>query len=458
VIGGTGGIALTAGSQTLTGANTYTGSTAINGGKLALTGTGSIAASSGVVMSGAGILDISGTTSGATIKSLDGTSTATTSGATGVTLGTVSYLEVNPARASLGDMAFGHLTFEREQTSLFAVSSLALGGYVGEAANARFTRLCAENGISSALYAVTGSQAMGVQGRDDVLTLLHEVAETDGGMLYEPRSTADLAYRSLETLYSQVPFTVPYTDNLLLPFEPIEDDAGTRNTVTVTRDGGATATVRETSGPLGTQAIGTYDGGVTLSLGDDDAPELQASWRVHLGTHDEARWPVIGYDLADPRINTGLRSTLLGAASLGSRIDVTNLPPWLPPFPVSQIVTAYSERITPHSYRIELQCTPARPYRVPTYGDTADRWSGEGTVTAGALTATQTTFSITPAEGVGWTSVDGPYEIVIGGEVMRVTNVTGGTSFTVVRSVNGVRKTHLAGAAVALADPVYYGL
>jgi autotransporter-associated beta strand protein len=72
----------------LTGTNTYTGSTAINGGKLALTGTGSIAASSGVVMSGAGVFDISGTTTGAAIKSLDGASSATTADATGVTLGT----------------------------------------------------------------------------------------------------------------------------------------------------------------------------------------------------------------------------------------------------------------------------------------------------------------------------------------------------------------------------------
>lgn len=377
---------------------------------------------------------------------------------TGVTLGNVSVVEVNPARIALGDMAFGHLTVERETTSLFAVSALALGGWLGESASARFTRLCAENGITSALYAATGSQAMGLQGRDDVLTLLRECEATDGGMLYEPRSTTELAYRSLETLYSQTPFTVPYVDNLLLPFEPTEDDHDTRNVVTVTRDGGASATVRETTGPLGTQAIGVYDESVTLSLATDDAPELQAAWRVHLGTHDEARWPSIGYDLADPRIGTGLRATLLAAASLGSRIDVTGVPPWLPPFPVSQIVTGVSERITPHSYRIELACTPARPYRVPSYGVAGDRWSGVGTVTSGALTATQTTFTVVPASGVGWTSVDGPYDIVIGGEVMRVTSVTGGTSFVVVRSQNGVVKAHAAGAAVALADPVYYGL
>ena len=48
VIGGTGGLTLTAGTQTLSGANTYTGATTINGGMLALSGAGSIAASSQV--------------------------------------------------------------------------------------------------------------------------------------------------------------------------------------------------------------------------------------------------------------------------------------------------------------------------------------------------------------------------------------------------------------------------
>ena len=82
-ISGTGGVTLSGGTQTLTGANTYTGTTTINGGTLALSGTGSIAASSGVSSSGSGVLDISGTSAGATIKALNGSSSA----ASGVSLG-----------------------------------------------------------------------------------------------------------------------------------------------------------------------------------------------------------------------------------------------------------------------------------------------------------------------------------------------------------------------------------
>lgn len=66
IIGSSGAIDMTA-------SNTYTGSTTISGGKLALSGTGSIATSSGLLDNG--LFDISGTTSGAQIKNLTGSGT-----------------------------------------------------------------------------------------------------------------------------------------------------------------------------------------------------------------------------------------------------------------------------------------------------------------------------------------------------------------------------------------------
>jgi autotransporter-associated beta strand protein len=69
-ITGTGELSLTAGTETLTGASTYTGLTTITSGSLILTGNGSLADSSGVT--DGGVLDISGTTAGASLVSLAG--------------------------------------------------------------------------------------------------------------------------------------------------------------------------------------------------------------------------------------------------------------------------------------------------------------------------------------------------------------------------------------------------
>lgn len=391
------------------------------------------------------------------------TGTFLTGSFTTATIGVITSVEFNPLRAAVGDVAIGHLTVEKAITALFDVSKSVLEGFAGERADSRVVRLCSENGVNVTTLAIragAGARLMGAQRTADLLALLRECEATDGGMLYEPRSTVDLEYRPGEALYSQNPVTIPYTDNLLLPFEPVEDDDGLRNTVTVTRAGGASATVQEPSGPLGTAAVGIYDEDVTLSLYADADAVQQAGWRVHVGTHDEARWPTIGLDLAHPvlRANTTLRDSILGL-DLGSRLDVTSIPSWLPPFAVSQLVTGYAERITPHSHRIEYQCVPARPYRAAYYGAAADRYSGDGTVlaTPGITTTTATTFTVTPPTGVRWTTVDGSYPIVINGEVMTVTNVTGNV-FTVTRAVNGITKTHATSSAVTLADPCYYGL
>ncbi|BEI34804.1 hypothetical protein PHIN6_03220 [Polynucleobacter sp. HIN6] len=71
VITGTGGVTVSGGAQQFAGSNTYTGTTAISSGsQLALLGGGSIAQSSVVQVDGS--LDISATTSGASIQSLAG--------------------------------------------------------------------------------------------------------------------------------------------------------------------------------------------------------------------------------------------------------------------------------------------------------------------------------------------------------------------------------------------------
>ncbi len=74
VVSGTGGLTVLAGTETLTGANTFTGETNVmSGAALNLTGTGSIAASSKVNIYGT--IDISNTTSGTSFTTLAGDGT-----------------------------------------------------------------------------------------------------------------------------------------------------------------------------------------------------------------------------------------------------------------------------------------------------------------------------------------------------------------------------------------------
>jgi fibronectin-binding autotransporter adhesin len=80
-IGGSGGVTVSGGSETLSGANAYTGATSVGtGGALALIGAGSIAASSGIADNGA--FDISGTAAGASVQTLSGVGTVALGGQT----------------------------------------------------------------------------------------------------------------------------------------------------------------------------------------------------------------------------------------------------------------------------------------------------------------------------------------------------------------------------------------
>lgn len=381
---------------------------------------------------------------------------------TGRTFGRVVSVEINPTGAALTDFAIAHLTIEKAITSVFSLVN-QFNSWIGEKADDRIARLAGENGVTVNILGAGGSSAaLGVQGVANVLGLLREAAASDSGLLYEPRGSADLEFRSLETLYDQVPaVSIAYTDNLLLPFEPEEDDQATRNFVTVTRADGAAAIDEQVTGPLGSATIGLYDESVTLSLAEDNDAGNQASWRVHLGTVDEARYPTIGVDLAHPTFlgSADLLQQLLDV-DLGDLVQVTGLPPWLPPEPVRQLVQGYVEKLTPKHYRLDFTCTPASPYDVLTF-DAADRWSDDGAVLASGLTAGATTATITASAGVEWTHADGDFDLDLAGEQVTVTNVTGTAptfTLTLVRAVNGVSKAQVAGTPVLLYQPAYWAL
>ena len=386
------------------------------------------------------------------------------------TLGPCTRVEINPDGAALTDFMAGHVSVEKAITTVFDLQSQSIA-YAGERATSRILRLCAENGISLGGTTDDGeSPRLGAQGKGTLADLLNEAADTGRGILVDRRSADGLFYVPFSSICAVTAWTaaIPYTGNLLIPFEPVDDDASTRNKVTVTRSGGAAATVEDTTSPLSTapapNGVGVYDEAVALPLADDIAARHHAGWLVHMGTVNEARYPQIGVDLAHPTIkaDSTLRASLLTLVP-GSRLDVTSLPSWLPPDDVQAVVQGYTERITARHWTIVFNCTPYRPYRAARYTSTGitDRYSNENTTLGASLTSTAASLTASFSAGPAWTVADGSYDVMVAGERMTVTAITGTSSpqtWTVTRSVNGVVKAHTSGEAITLADPVYYGI
>jgi hypothetical protein len=383
-----------------------------------------------------------------------------------ITLGAATSIYINPDGIDLGDLAIGHITIEDVTTGVFDAANSLERAYQGEEAHARIDRLCTENGVTARVYGLGESaEVLGYQTRSDLLTLLREAEAADGGVLVEARDADALTYRTRESIARQpARHTIDYSAANLQRFEPAEDDARTRNKVTVTRTGGSSATVEDTDSTLSTATVGIYDDSATVSLYSDGQAVHQAGWKVRLGTVDEVRIPVVAVNLAHPDYatdNTALRTVL--SLDCGDRLVITNPPSWLPPEQLDLVITGYTERTAQYEHTLEFACAPALPYRAavydghPTQGRT--RYANDATTVNGAHNSTTTSLSVAFTSGPVWTHTDGDYTIMVAGETMTVTAVAGSSSpqtLTVTRSVNGVVKAQSSGTAVRLAEPSYY--
>lgn len=380
--------------------------------------------------------------------------------------GKVTRVVVNPDQV-MQESSIGQISVHN-RISPVPVSLLA--AHAGETGPVRLARLCDEEDIPFSLVGDRSHGALlGPMYPDKSFNLISEVETSDLGMLYEPRGYIGLAYRTRESLYSQTAAaTLNYTAYELSQIQPVEDDQNTRNDVRVIRRGGTSARDEATSGALSVNdppsGVGRYSAEVTLSLYDDSQAMDQASWRVHLGTVDEPRFPLLGVNLASPALesNSGL-STSLEALDVGARVELTNLP--IQPRTSAQMVQGIQEMIGQYEWIINLLSAPGSAWEVGVFnassGTGEARYMTEGTALTGALTASATSVGVTTATGPVWSATDAPYDLLVGGERIRVTAVSGAgaaQTLTVVRAINGVVKSHAAGAAVTLYKPARYAL
>ncbi|WML79189.1 hypothetical protein [Streptomyces sp. VNUA74] len=390
----------------------------------------------------------------------------------GHTLGLISRVTVGKT-GGLGDLSVGHLVIANDLTAYTNTASACVG-WRGENPSNRLRRLVEdEEGIPLQVisHGTSGNTVtMGVQRLKDLVDLVRECGDTDLGILFEPRNEIGFAYRSRLSLYNQEPrLTLDYAGHQLAAAPtPVDDDRYTRNDITVTRENGSFAKAVLESGTLSVlpppDGVSRYDENVTVSLGTDAQLPDQASWRLHLGTIDEARYPQVSLNLRHSTFTSSV--DLMDAAlelDVGDRIVITNPPGWLPPDQINLLVIGFTETLGVLERDIVVSCVPESAYHVAfVEGDDYGRADTDGSSLVSAANSTTTTLSVATQVGSAvWINSaahasDFPFDVRIGGEVMTVSAVTGTSSpqtFTVTRAVNGVVKAHDAGADIRLADP-----
>lgn len=348
----------------------------------------------------------------------------------------------------------------------------AANAYIGETALARFARLCREAGLP---YITIGTRAnsapMGPQLPAKLLDLLQECAEAENGILGENRADFGLYLRGRRTLYNQ-PYPTLDIDagHLSPPLKPADDDQLTRNDVTAVRRGGGKAYSIQTSGPLNVNepetdpdGVGVYDEAPEFVVAQDWQLQAIADQRRSRGTQDEARYPSLTADLAASAYEASpeLTARLLGADA-GSILGVLN--PEVSPDVAEQIVSSYTEDIADeYDWKLTFTATPARVWRVGVLGETTRVDTSHSYTTAAFTSGTSTALLVGRDDTafaqwyVGSTAPTFPFDVMVAGVRLRVTQVTGASdpqTLTVQQApINGIIKAIPIGSQVRLAEP-----
>ena len=369
-------------------------------------------------------------------------STASTAGS----VGNISQVRVNPS-GLFADTVMGHFSAQSDWETMFNFQD-PMDAWAGETAAARFARLCGENGLACRIIGSPGqSAAMGQQGIATPQALLQECEAADRGLMFEPRQALALGYRTLASMCNQAPrVTLDYSAGQLggttggdsTGLEPTYDDQRLRNDETVTRgstggsgsQGAVYQYQLDDGSPLSVGVAGDYSDSQTVNVESDSQVPNVAGWLVHLGTVNEARWPVIPFNLRRGAIQSaGLYYPLLNT-DIGDYVLVSNLPQVIAYDSVKQLAFGLRESLGGYHHALEVNAVPESPYEViilddPVYG----RVDTDGCQLRAAAASGATTLAVA-STGPPWTTAaaDMPFDVAIGGERVTVTAVGNGPS------------------------------
>lgn len=414
------------------------------------------------------------------VMRLDGT-VGDTNTWVGETLGRLETLQLG---ALDEESAFNEVeSFSFSDLVVFAPGPAEIGaagiGYPGETAAERADRLLEEEGIPVVVIgAFEDSQPMGPQGADTLQELLQECARTDAGFLFATDDDVGLTLRCGRTLYCQDPVMVlSLDDEEVSVAAPIIGDALVRNDTVAQTPSGAKGRSVLTSGRMSVLAppngVGRYDTTWNVNPYDVTLLEAHAAWHNNRGTFSGVRYRRITIDLD----GAPGRAADVAALTIGDLVRLTDIDVTDSPEDFDGLVIRKEEFVRARRRLCTLVLVPARPYEVGVVGAAAGTVdlrgqridSGVATLAA-TVSSSATAWSIATTGGVlmstdadTWSTSKngGGLFLEVGGEVVRVTNVTGASSpqsVTVVRSVNQVVKGHDGNAPVRVRSGVRVGL
>lgn len=354
----------------------------------------------------------------------------------------------SPAWTDKSGAELAHIVLAREDIGFATFDFVnSVNGWTGETVSERFARLCQEQGVP---YWVVGrlvdnsgdpvEDTMGPQTVKTFVDLITECVAVDGGFLYGPRDKFGIALRMRRSIYNRAALALDYSLNHLSgEFLPDEDDVSIRNDVTATRDGGGSARVVQTDGPLNVNdpaddpdGVGTYDTRIVRNVETDARLPAMAQQEKHLGTWDELRYPRVEVELArapylaSAALTRGVRDT-----DLGDAVSIANLPAWMPPGGVDLMVRGYTETLRNRGHMFRWNTTPYGPYVVAELESASEpvRLDATNSALAGAVSDSATTLVVKTPTGARWRRSSGavagtyPLTAALGGEEVSVTAV-----------------------------------
>lgn len=279
----------------------------------------------------------------------------------------VSDVYVDPAGAVTDSgTAVGWITVQTQADSLVNVSPIA-NGYAGELASVRIARLCVTQGLG---FELAGSDAdtpqMGPQQDDTFLNVVQSCCDLDRGQLYETRDQFGVGYRTRVSMQNQnVALIASYSAGTLAQnLQPTADDQFVRNSITVTRNGGASSSASLLTGPMSTltppNGIGLYTYSLTVQAFADSQLKNLVAWILTTGTVNEYRFPVISFDMRRPEV-ANLFAVIPGL-NIGDYVQVPDPPAFLQNAPINQLAYGFTETLNAYRWLIAVNSVPEDPY------------------------------------------------------------------------------------------------